>query len=205
MKKNLVLAGCNGNVAGEVLKVFKKNGWNIIGIDIDECNSSDVDIFIKCDVRNAEAVKDEIDRIEKTVAIDGLFNAAGYRIDKGFLDTDSQEWEALLDTILGGSANLCKAVAPYMVERKKGGILLLSPDYAKDSGKNVCNAVASCTLHGFGKSFGVEMAPFNVLVNVLFANTPFDIEAIADTVYYMIAENTYTAAQVISMTGRKLL
>lgn len=204
MKKNLLLAGCNGDLAGEVSKNFRENGWNVIGMDIEECGNLGSDSFIKCDITDAKAVKNAVDEIEKTADINGVFNAAGYRIDKGFLDTGSQEWEALLNTILGGSANLCKAAAPYMTERREGSILLLSPDYAKDTGENICNAVASCTLHGFGKSFGVEMAPFNVLINVLSANTPFDIEAIADTVYYMIAENTYTAAQVISITGRRL-
>lgn len=205
MSKTLLLSGCNGNTAKEVTRVFKEKGWKIIGIDIDDCVNSDIDEFVKCDIRDAQAVKELVEHIEKNNAIDGMFNTAGYTIDKDFLDVSAEEWDALLDTVLGGSSNLCKAVAPYMKDRKEGRILLLSPDYAKDKGENVHNAAASCTLHGFSKSFGVEMAPYNVLVNAMFANTPFDLEVVAETAYYLIAENTYTTAQVVAVANEQYL
>lgn len=205
MSKTLLLSGCNGKVAKAASKVFKANDWKVIGIDINDCENPDIDEFIKCDIRDTQAVKELVDHIEENDVIDGLFNTAGYTIDKAFLEVSADEWAALLDTVLGGSSNLCKAVAPYMKDRKEGRILLLSPDYAKDDGENVHNAAASCTLHGFSKSFGVEMAPYNVLVNAMFANTPFDLDVVAETAYYLIAENTYTTAQVVAVANEQYL
>ena len=133
-----------------------------------------------------------------------MFNTAGYEINTLFEKTPTIFWQQLLDTILGGSANLCRAAAPYMVKRKHGKIILLCADYNYADGDNVMNAAAFGTLHGFAKSFGTEMAPENVLVNVLSANVPFEADIIAETVFYLADKDTYTSAQVVSVSGKSL-
>lgn len=90
-----------------------------------------------------------------------------------------------------------------MAENKEGKIILLSSDYSQEKGDHILNATAANALHGFGKSFGVEMAPANVLVNVLFANTPFDLDKVAGTVLFLADKDTYTSAQVVSITGKQ--
>lgn len=200
MSKTILIAGCCGTVGKATIELFKKNDWNVAGIDI-KADTSDVDKFIQADVRNAEEIAKAVDEIDKEMKIDALLNAAGYEINKDFEEVTADEWANLLDTVLGGAGNLCKAAAPKMIARKGGKIILLSPDYSREGGDNVINATAANTLHGFAKSFGVEMAPSNVLVNVLFANTPLDIEKVTETVLFLADRDTYTSAQVVSISG----
>lgn len=200
MSKTILIAGCCGNVGKAAIELFRKNDWNVAGIDI-KADTSDVDKFIQADVRDAEEIAKAVDEIDKEMKIDALLNAAGYEINKDFEEVTADEWADLLDTVLGGAGNLCKAAAPKMIARKGGKIILLSPDYSREGGDNVINATAANTLHGFAKSFGVEMAPSNVLVNVLFANTPLDIEKVTETVLFLADRDTYTSAQVVSISG----
>ena len=45
------------------------------------------------------------------------------------------------------------------------------------------------------------MAADNVLVNVISPAVPFDADLVADTVFYLADKDTYTAAQVVSVSG----
>lgn len=204
MSKTILIAGCEGKVGSATVTLFKENGWQVVGLDIKDKTSLNLDKYYSVDIKDTAAVSAAVDDIDAEMTIDAVFNAAGYVIDKGFEEATAEGWDVLLDTILGGSGNLCKATAPKMVERKGGKIILLSCDYAKQPDAAVLDAVAANTLHGFGKSFGVEMAPNNVLINVLYANTPLDIEKVTETVLYLADKDTYTCAQVISISGEEL-
>lgn len=201
MSKTILIAGCEGKVGRATAELFKAKGWQVAGIDIKPQSEIELDKYISADIRDAAAVMAAADSVDSEMPIDALFNAAGYVLDKGFEETTADEWAELLDTTLGGAGNLCRAVAPRMVERHEGRIILLSCDYARQPEAEVVDAVAANTLHGFGKSFGVEMAPENVLVNVLYANTPLDVETVAETVLYLADKDTYTSAQVVAVTG----
>lgn len=203
MKKTIVIAGSEGSVGKAAAETFKDGGWYVIGIDQKKTSDNDcIDAYICCNVRDSEAIKSVIDSIEEKQPIDSILNVAGHEIRTGFEETPHEEWEMLLNTILGGTVNLCGAAAPYMVKRKTGSLLLISTDYSQVQGDCVMNATAMGTLHGFGKSLGVELASDNVRVNVIFANAPFDLEAVAHTAFFLADKDTYTTAQVVSVTGR---
>lgn len=203
MNKTILIAGCNGIVGKTAAQLFSERGWITIGIDRTDTSDAIVNQYFQADIRKQADVESAIAKIEQESAINALFNTAGYEINKGFEEISYKEWSDLLDTILGGAANLCRAVAPKMVQRKNGKIILLSPDYSKDEGENVLSATAASTLYGFGKSFGVEMAAENVLVNILSANTPFNLKNVIETAYYLADKDTYTAAQIVSVSGEK--
>ena len=80
--------------------------------------------------------------------------------------------------------------------------MILSPDFSKINEENILNATGAGTLHGFAKSFGVEVAKDNVLVNCIYANLPFDNEAIAANVQFLADSGNYVSAQVISVRGK---
>lgn len=201
MSKTILIAGCEGNVGNATAALFKAKGWQVAGIDIKPESTIELDKYIPVDIKDTAAVIAAVDEIDEIMPIDAVFNAAGYILGKAYEETTADEWAELLDTTLGGAGNLCKAVAPKMVKRHEGKIVLLSCDYSKQPDAAVVDAVATNTLHGFGKSFGVEMAPENVLVNVMYANTPLDIEMVSETVFYLADKDTYTSAQVVAVTG----
>ena len=190
MNKTILIAGCDGTLGKAAAEVFSMRGWIVIGIDQKEKTEAKVNQYFAVDVKKEQDLDTVIREIEQESAIDALFNVAGYEVNKDFETVSYDEWNDLLNTILGGSA-----------KRRNGSIILLSADYSKEFGDDVVNAVAASTLHGFGKSFGVEMASDNVLVNVLFANTPFDLNKVVETAYYLADKNTYATAQVVSISG----
>lgn len=201
-KKTILITGSEGKVGSYVAKKFKEYGWNVAGIDILDNNSkSGSDIYVKCDVRSINDIIEAVKKIEAQFQVDALFTAAGTEIKTGFEETKMEDWKNLLNTVLGGTSNACAAVAPYMVERKYGKIILLSPDYKWVKEDCVMNATAAGTLYGFAKSFGVEVAASNVMVNALSPNLPFDMDAMVAMIYYLADKDNYTTAQVISIAG----
>ena len=202
MSKTIFIAGISGRMGSAAAGLFKEAGWNVTGLDIKPEGCGCEDTFISADVRDPEAVAAAIEKVDSQTPIDAVFNAAGYELAKDFEAVTAEEWADLLDTTLGGAGNLCRAIGPKMAERKEGKIILFSSDYSSAEGDTVVDAVAAHTLHGFAKSFGVEMAPENVLVNVIFANTPLDAEKVSETVFFLADKDTYTSAQVVSIGGQ---
>lgn len=200
--KTILISGCAGKVGGAVAELFSQRGWDVVGLDLSP-KAENTDSYYQCDLKDFESVKQIIETIEESEAIEAVFHGVGMSLECGFEDMNMEDWEELLRTVLGGAANLCRAAAPYMIQRKQGKIILLAPDYRWVKGDCIMEASAAGTLHGFAKSFGAEVAKDNILVNALAPNVPIDRSALAETVFYLAEQDSYTAAQVISMGGVK--
>jgi len=202
--KIIMITGSEGNLGKAAVKKFKDNGWKVLGIDIKDSCVSGADHYIKCDVRNREALCDEVAAFEKeTGPVSALFTAAGKETESPFEETTTAEWEDVMKTWLAGTTNACYSVGDAMLKRNGGKVMLLSPDYRNVEGDCIMNAAAAGTLHGFGKSFGMEVVENDVMVNVLSCGLPMDIEAITGTAYYLAEVDTYTSAQVIAIAGKE--
>jgi NAD(P)-dependent dehydrogenase (short-subunit alcohol dehydrogenase family) len=202
--KIILIAGSEGSVGMQVAARFKREGWVVIGFDIKDVSqhTSMVDKCYVCDIRDMDQVTKTVHEVEEKFGnIQALFMAAGIHVTGSFESASMEEWNNLLNTVLAGTANLSQAIVPSMVTRKEGKVILLSPDYRWVSGEHILEATAAGTLHGFAKSFGVEMAPNNVLVNALSPNIPFDLERIASVVFFLAEKDHYTTAQVVSING----
>lgn len=204
MKKNksILISGCAGKVGNAAARLFRQRGWNVIGLDL--CtDSKNADRSYQCDLRDSKKVSEVIGKIEEQQPLDAVFHSAGISLKSGFEQTDMKDWQRLLETVFGGAANLCRAEAPHMIQRKQGKIILLAPDYKWEERECIMDAAAAGMLHGFAKCFGAEIAEHNVLVNALAPNVPIDLATLAETVFYLADQDTYTAAQVVSIGGVK--
>ena len=204
-----LIAGVENRVGTAAAKKLKTAGWKVIGIDVllKANSAADLDEYFSLDMTNRKRFKELVTVIEKAYGeIYALFCATGFEEDRqcgDFLETPVEQWQKCLDGWLGSSINACAAVAPNMVMRKEGRIIILSPDYSKANNENIFMAVGAGTLHGFAKSFGVEMAKENVLVNCIYPNVPFNEDTIAATVQFLVESGNYVSAQVISIKGRE--
>lgn len=81
-------------------------------------------LFVKVNVVSLESVTDAA---KQTVAafgrIDVLINNAGITRDASFMKMTSEQWQQVIDVNLTGVFNCMKAVAPVMVEQKKGKVI----------------------------------------------------------------------------------
>jgi len=99
------------NLAVDRINEIHYNNDHILGIKCDVSISSEVDSLIK-------AV------IEKFNGIDILVNNAGLVFVKKLVDTSEEEWDQTINTNLKGTFLCTKAVLPYMIGNKEGGVII---------------------------------------------------------------------------------
>ena len=208
-KKVALIAGVANRVGAAAAKKLKASGWIVVGIDIlpEAGPAKDLDGYFSLDMADRKRFQELAAEVEGNYGeIHALFCVTGFESGRqcgDFLKTPIEQWQKCLDGWLGSSINGCAAVAPNMVKRKEGRIMILAPDYSQEKGDRVLTATGAGTLHGFAKSFGVEMAKENVLVNCIWPNVPFDEDAIAAAVQFLAESGNYVSAQVISVRGRE--
>lgn len=121
------------------------------------------------DVRDAAAVEETIAAVEASLGpIDHLVSTAGiFRAIPAF-DTTDDEWRELLNTNVMGPVALLRAVGKRMKERRAGSIVIVASQSAKVVRiRQAAYGASKAALTYAAKTFGLELAPFGVRVNVV--------------------------------------
>jgi 3-oxoacyl-[acyl-carrier protein] reductase len=110
-------------------------------------------------------VKRVIDRFGR---IDGLVNNAGLTLVAPFLETTTEEWEAVIRTDLTGAFHTCKAALPSMVERGSGTIVNLASRLGQIGvAETAAYSAAKAGLIGLTRSLAREFGPMGIRVNAV--------------------------------------
>eukprot|EP00588_Corethron_pennatum_P016085 CAMPEP_0194303504 /NCGR_PEP_ID=MMETSP0171-20130528/1358_1 /TAXON_ID=218684 /ORGANISM="Corethron pennatum, Strain L29A3" /LENGTH=261 /DNA_ID=CAMNT_0039054425 /DNA_START=14 /DNA_END=799 /DNA_ORIENTATION=- len=89
-------------------------------------------VAIPCDVVKREAVHGAISRVMKDDGkIDLLVNCAGVMYFTLMKNLKYEQWEQTIDVCCKGTVNTCGAVLPHMLAAKKGHIVNISSDAAR--------------------------------------------------------------------------
>src|SRR5262245_57757007 len=101
--------------------------------------------------------------------VDILVNNAGVIRDKLFLQMEADDWDAVIDTNLGGAFTFCKAVAKQMAFKQRSGrIINVSSIAAEHVNTGQANYAASKgALNSLTRVLAVELGRRNVLVNAV--------------------------------------
>jgi len=101
--------------------------------------------------------------------IDILVNNAGIIRDGLFVRMEPADWDAVLNTNLGGTFQFCRAVASQMaLKQRSGRIINVSSVAAEHVNAGQCNYSASKgAVNSFTRSLAVELAGRNVTVNAV--------------------------------------
>ena len=100
--------------------------------------------------------------------VDVLINNAGITRDSSVLKMSRQDFDAVVDTNLGGSFNMVKAVLPGMRERGWGRIVNIGSINGQAGQFGQVNySAAKSALHGFTKALAQETARYGVTVNTV--------------------------------------
>src|SRR5215210_236699 len=121
------------------------------------------------DVSNLGAVEEAVGRVENSVGPVGLLVAnAAYMSMGSFLEQDEANWWRQVDTNLSGTFYLVRSVLPGMRRLEGGRIVIISSEWGVIGWSNATAYSASkAGLISLGKTLGRELAPENIITNVI--------------------------------------
>lgn len=137
-------------------------------------------IAIRADVRRADEIHSMVEQAAGELGpIDILVNNAGSLVKRTPIrDMTEEGWDDIMDLNLKSAALCSQAVAPSMIERRKGAIVNVASIAGRNGGGPGAGpySTAKGGLIAFTKSLAREMAPLGVRVNAIspgVIDTPF--------------------------------
>ena len=121
------------------------------------------------DISDPGAVEEMVARIENSIGSIGLLVAnAAYMSMGPFLVQDEADWWRQIDTNLSGTFYLVQSALPGMRRLGGGRIVIISSEWGVIGWSNATAYSASkAGLISFGKTLGRELAPENIITNVI--------------------------------------
>ncbi|WP_245641150.1 SDR family NAD(P)-dependent oxidoreductase [Streptomyces megasporus] len=101
--------------------------------------------------------------------LDHLVHCAGEARDQAFLcDLPEEQWTRTLETNLTGAFRVCREVVPGMMERRSGGIVIVSSIAGKRGlPANTAYCASKFGLNGLTQALAAELGVFNIRVNAV--------------------------------------
>lgn len=137
--------------------------------DLDEVAKACGGVTAVADVSDPGAVEEMVARIEADVGPIGLLVAnAAYMSMGSFLEQDEADWWRHIDTNLSGTFYLVRSVLPGMRRLGGGRVVIISSEWGMIGWPNATAYTASkAGLISLGKTLGRELAPENIITNVV--------------------------------------
>ncbi len=122
-----------------------------------------------CDVADPVACKKTVKAVESSQGpVSILVNNAGITRDNVLVRLRDDDWNQVIGTNLGGSFNMIRAVARWMMRRRAGSIVNVTSVVGLTGNAGQANYAASkAGLHGLTKSVAKELASRNIRCNAV--------------------------------------
>jgi 3-oxoacyl-[acyl-carrier protein] reductase len=122
---------------------------------------------VQVDIRDAPACAAAVEAVaERCGRIDILVNNAGMIRDNPLAAFDDDDVRLVLDTNVTGVFNVCRAVVPHMISKRRGRIINIGSVSGEKGGRGQTNYAASKgAINAFTRALAVELAPRKINVN----------------------------------------
>lgn len=126
-------------------------------------------VAVQADVRSQEQLDQAVERgISEFGKIDILLANAGILSLASFWEMPEQQWDDLIGVNLTGVWKSAKAVAPHMIERQQGAIVMTSSVNGLEPAPNYAHYVAAKHgIIGLMSNVALELAPYRVRCNAV--------------------------------------
>ena len=167
--KVAVITGASKGIGEGIAKVYAKYGAKLVlaarGARVLEFAEE-----LRTDVTNKESVLNLVKQALDTYGtIDVLVNNAGVCVLGDLLSTSDEDRDYHIDINIKGVWNVTRAIAPIMMAKREGKIVVMSSvtgDMVADPGE-AAYAMSKAALVGFTKAVAREMADYNITVNAI--------------------------------------
>lgn len=121
------------------------------------------------DVRDSAACAAFAEKVfDRTGRIDLLVNNAGIVRDNALAALEDDDIKTVIETNVNGALYMTRAVAPFMVSKRRGKIINLSSVAGEKGGRGQANYAASKgAINALTRALAVELAPRNITVNAV--------------------------------------
>jgi NAD(P)-dependent dehydrogenase (short-subunit alcohol dehydrogenase family) len=168
VKPVAVVTGAANGIGAATARLLVEDGYDVVGLDVEQIQLQGVHGY-HFDVTALDRIQPLVDEIERTHGpIKALANVAGAYQFVGLADLTPAEFRKPLAVFIEGPLFLSRAVGLRMAGRGSGRIVMVSSTAATQpmAGAIGYNA-AKGGLDAAARSLAKELAPSNVLVNVL--------------------------------------
>jgi SDR family mycofactocin-dependent oxidoreductase len=153
-------------------------------------------LAVEADVRSQAQLDDAVARgIAEFGQIDILIANAGIFSDAPFWKLTEQKWDEMIAVNLTGVWKSAKAVAPHMIERQAGSMVLISSTNGLEPGRNYAHyTAAKHGVVGLMRTIALEVARFGIRCNSVHPgaiDTPMTNRPIAFDMYAGHPGGTY--------------
>jgi 2,3-dihydro-2,3-dihydroxybenzoate dehydrogenase len=162
-----VVTGAAQGIGAAVVSALSGSGAVVAGLDLRP--ASGCAAAYEVDVADADAALGAVDDIERTLGpIDVLVNVAGILRTGAAMSLDLGDWQRTLAVNAGGVFHMCRAVAPRMVQRRRGAIVTVGSNAGRTPRVDMAAYAASKAASAmYTRCLGLELARHGVRCNVV--------------------------------------
>jgi NAD(P)-dependent dehydrogenase (short-subunit alcohol dehydrogenase family) len=166
MNKTVYISGAEGGIGQALCEMFKKDGWMVIGTDINPCTHVNCDLFFQEDVASAESIKKIHDSLKKEkISIQCVINNAAVQTEKRMLETTEDEWNSVIQTNLGSIFLSTKYLFDLL---KDCSIINIASVHARATSKGLpVYAASKGAITSLTRSMAIEFAAHGIRVNAI--------------------------------------
>lgn len=171
--KIALIVGAGSGIGRAIAELFQTEGATVALADLNEESCAEIirndSSTYRVDVTSSESVQDVVQAvIARYGRTDILVNSAGILNECSILEMSPKTFDDMLAVNLRGIFLTCRYVAPHMVQQKAGRIINIASQLALKGGVGMAHyTAAKAGVLGLTKSLALELAPHNVLSNVI--------------------------------------
>lgn len=168
MSKVAVVTGAANGIGEATARLLVEDGYTVVGFDREPGSIPGV-TFYDCDVTGIERHEPLLDRVEAEHGpIDAFANVAGAYSYTNMIDMTIDVFRRQLAVFLEGAVFLSRGVGLRMIKRRSGRIVNVSSTSATHAmASSLAYNTAKGALEAASRSLALELAPHNVLVNIV--------------------------------------